>query len=135
NKLEVEVPTINEEKTPAQVELQGTPVIEALNTGDISPFISQTTSQGPPQNMAQHDAIIADAPDAERESNLNLEGAHSTNDDQQPPQVSQEDKALSQLQVPIMSGQPGLRIRLLMTALQFQNLFPASIFQQRFFEA
>ncbi|MCI91925.1 hypothetical protein A2U01_0113221, partial [Trifolium medium] len=43
NKLEVEVPTANEEQTPVQVELQGASVIEALN-------------------MAQHDAIIADAP-------------------------------------------------------------------------
>ncbi|MCI90699.1 hypothetical protein A2U01_0111993, partial [Trifolium medium] len=31
NKPEIEVPTINEEKTPAQVELQGTHIIEALN--------------------------------------------------------------------------------------------------------
>ncbi|MCI55613.1 hypothetical protein A2U01_0076864, partial [Trifolium medium] len=43
--------------------------------------------------MAQHDVIIVDALNAEREGALNLEGAHSTNDDQQPPQVSQEDKA------------------------------------------
>ncbi|MCI79241.1 hypothetical protein A2U01_0100512, partial [Trifolium medium] len=36
--------------------------------------------------MAQHDVIIADAPNAEREDDLNLEGAHSTNDDQKQPQ-------------------------------------------------
>ncbi|MCI80852.1 hypothetical protein A2U01_0102123, partial [Trifolium medium] len=45
--------------------------------------------------MAQHDVIIADAPNTEREGGLNLEGAHSTNDDQKQPQVSQEDKAKS----------------------------------------
>ncbi|MCI47531.1 hypothetical protein A2U01_0068773, partial [Trifolium medium] len=86
NKPEVEAPTINEEKTSTQVELQGTPVIEASNTEGITLFIGRTTSQDPPQNMAQHDVIIADAPNAEREGALNLEGAHSTNDDQQPPQ-------------------------------------------------
>ncbi|MCI78102.1 hypothetical protein A2U01_0099372, partial [Trifolium medium] len=45
--------------------------------------------------MAQHDVIIAGAPNAERKGDLDLEGAHSTNDDQQPPQVSQENKAKS----------------------------------------
>ncbi|MCI35691.1 hypothetical protein A2U01_0056912, partial [Trifolium medium] len=93
NKPEVEVPTINEEKTSAQVELQGTPVIEVLNTEEINPSIGQATPQGLPQNTAQHDVIIADAPNTGREGNLNLEGAHSTNGDQQQPQVSQEDKA------------------------------------------
>ncbi|MCI69296.1 hypothetical protein A2U01_0090557, partial [Trifolium medium] len=43
--------------------------------------------------MAQHGIIIADAPNAEREGDLNLEGAHSTNGDQKQPHVSQEDKA------------------------------------------
>ncbi|MCI36210.1 hypothetical protein A2U01_0057432, partial [Trifolium medium] len=43
--------------------------------------------------MAQHDVIITDAPSAEREGDLNLEGAHSNNGDQQQPQVSQEGKA------------------------------------------
>ncbi|MCI05704.1 hypothetical protein A2U01_0026757, partial [Trifolium medium] len=61
NNPEVEASTINEEKTSAQVELQGTPVIEASNTEGITPFIGQTTSQEPPQNMAQHDVIIAGA--------------------------------------------------------------------------
>ncbi|MCI47977.1 hypothetical protein A2U01_0069219, partial [Trifolium medium] len=61
NNHEVETPTINEEKTSAQVELQGTPVIEVPNTEGITPFIDQTTSQEPPQNMAQHDVIIAGA--------------------------------------------------------------------------
>ncbi|MCI83388.1 hypothetical protein A2U01_0104664, partial [Trifolium medium] len=51
NKPEVEVPTTNEEQTPAQVKLQGASVIEALD-------------------MAQHDAIIADAPN---EGDLNPE--------------------------------------------------------------
>ncbi|MCI53804.1 hypothetical protein A2U01_0075051, partial [Trifolium medium] len=82
NKPEVEVPAINEEKIPVQMEPQETPVIEA-------------TPQGPPQNMAQHDAIIADALNAERDGDLNLEGAHSTNGDQKQPQVNQEDKAKS----------------------------------------
>ncbi|MCI18924.1 hypothetical protein A2U01_0040079, partial [Trifolium medium] len=39
NKPEVEVPILNEEKTPTQVKLQGTPVIEALITEEINPFI------------------------------------------------------------------------------------------------
>ncbi|MCI27777.1 hypothetical protein A2U01_0048977, partial [Trifolium medium] len=95
NKPEVEAPTINEDKTSTQVKLQGTPVIEASNTEGIIPFIGQTTSQEPPQHMAQHDVIITDAPNAEREGTLNLEGAHSTSDDPQPPQVSQENKAKS----------------------------------------
>ncbi|MCI91760.1 hypothetical protein A2U01_0113055, partial [Trifolium medium] len=46
-----------------------------------------------PQDKAQHDVIIADAPNVEREGNLNLKGAHSTNGDQKQPQVNQEDKA------------------------------------------
>ncbi|MCI47734.1 hypothetical protein A2U01_0068976, partial [Trifolium medium] len=73
NELEVEVPTTNEEQTPTQVKLQGASVIEALN-------------------MAQHDAIIVDAPN---EGDLNPEDAHPTNYDQKQPQVSQEDKAKS----------------------------------------
>ncbi|MCI31808.1 hypothetical protein A2U01_0053020, partial [Trifolium medium] len=49
NKPEVEVPTVTEEKTPIQVESHGTSVIEA-------------SSQGPLQDMAQHNVIIADPP-------------------------------------------------------------------------
>ncbi|MCI36277.1 hypothetical protein A2U01_0057499, partial [Trifolium medium] len=45
--------------------------------------------------MAQHDVIVADAPTAEKEGDPNLEGAHSINNDQTQPQVSQEDKAKS----------------------------------------
>ncbi|MCI62391.1 hypothetical protein A2U01_0083648, partial [Trifolium medium] len=75
NKPEVEVPTNNEEKSPTQVELQGISVIEA-------------TPQGPPQDMTQHDVIIADAPNAEKKGDPNLEGAHSIKDDREQPQVS-----------------------------------------------
>ncbi|MCI34736.1 hypothetical protein A2U01_0055956, partial [Trifolium medium] len=53
NKPEVEVSTVDEEKTPVQVEFHGASVIEA-------------TLQGPLQDMAQHDVTIADAPTAER---------------------------------------------------------------------
>ncbi|MCI68446.1 hypothetical protein A2U01_0089707, partial [Trifolium medium] len=54
NKPDVEIPTVDEEKTPVQVEIHGASVIEA-------------NPQGPPQDMAQHDVIVADAPTAEKE--------------------------------------------------------------------
>ncbi|MCI84220.1 hypothetical protein A2U01_0105496, partial [Trifolium medium] len=59
NNPEAKVPTTNEEQTPAQVELQGASVIEPLN-------------------MAQHGAIIADAPN---ESDLHPEDKQPTNHD------------------------------------------------------
>ncbi|MCI36927.1 hypothetical protein A2U01_0058151, partial [Trifolium medium] len=55
---EVEVPPTNEEPTPAQVELQGTPVIEVLHTEEINPSTGHTTPPGLPQNTAQPDIII-----------------------------------------------------------------------------
>ncbi|MCI61280.1 hypothetical protein A2U01_0082537, partial [Trifolium medium] len=66
-----------------------------LNTEETNPLIGQPTPQGPPQNMDHQDVIIADAPSGEKEGDLNLEGAHSTNDDQKQPQISQNDKAKS----------------------------------------
>ncbi|MCI35973.1 hypothetical protein A2U01_0057194, partial [Trifolium medium] len=53
DKPDVEVPTVDAEKTPTQVEFHGTSAVEA-------------NPQRPPQDMAQHDVIIVDAPTAER---------------------------------------------------------------------